>query len=310
MVIHMHTWGLSVFRGGFVATKEFKTIDKQIELLKSRKLTITDEAKAKNFLLKNNYYRISGYSLTLRDHDEFFEGTTFQNIIDIYNFDAALRHVLLENIEKIEITIKSIFAYKFSEKYGALGYLKSSSFTDYGEHLRIINKANEQKEKRLSHEAFLKHFMVDCEGDIPFWAYVDLLTIADISMLYRISHDEIRDLVAGMMGILPSNRSEIMGKYMHGMTILRNLCAHGSRLYNRLFITKPSLNSKEKKLLRRDENGMIDNSHLFGYILNMARLLSSEDFKEMKKQIVNLNQEIPFVSMRYYGFPDNWKEVI
>ena len=310
MVKHMHTWGLSVFRGGFVSVKEFKTIDEQIEILKSRKLTITDEVTAKTFLRRNNYYRVSGYSLTLRDHDEFFEGASFQNIIDIYDFDAALRHILLESIEKIEIAIKSIFAYKFSEKYGALGYLKSSNFTNCSEYLRIINKANEQKEKRLSHEAFLKHFMEDCDGDIPFWAYVDLLTIADISMLYQISHHDIQDTVAGMMRILPSNRVEILGKYMHGMTILRNLCAHGSRLYNRLFITKPSLNSKEKKLLRTDENGIVDNAHLFGYILNMKRLLSSDDFNEMKDRIVELTEKIPFVSMRYYGFPDNWKDVI
>lgn len=293
-----------------MAVKEFKTIDEQINILKSRGLTIDDEIIAKTFLRKNNYYRVSGYSLTLRDHDEFFEGASFQNIIDIYNFDAALRHILLENIEKIEITMKSIFAHKFSEKYGALGYLKSSNFTNYVEYLRILNKANEQKEKRLSHEAFLKHFMENCDGEIPFWAYVDLLTIADISMLYQISHNDIQEIVAGTMGIMPSNRVEILGKYMHGMTILRNLCAHGSRLYNRLFITKPSLNSKEKKLLRTDENGLVDNAHLFGYILNMKRLLSNDDFNGMKDRIIKLTERIPFVSMRYYGFPDDWKDVI
>lgn len=293
-----------------MAVKDFKTIDEQINILKSRGLTIDDEIIAKTFLRKNNYYRVSGYSLTLRDHDQFFEGASFQNIIDIYNFDAGLRHILLENIEKIEITMKSIFSHKFSEKYGALGYLKSSNFTNSAEYLRILNKANEQKAKRLSHEAFLKHFMENCDGEIPFWAYVDLLTIADISMLFQISYNDIQEVVAGTLGIMPPNRVELLGKYMHGMTILRNLCAHGSRLYNRLFITKPSLNSKEKKLLRTDENGLVDNAHLFGYILNMRRLLSSDDFNGMKDRIIKLTETIPFVSMRYYGFPDNWKDVI
>ena len=97
---------------------------------------------------------------------------------------------------------------------------------------------------------------------------------------------------------------------MHGMTILRNLCAHGSRLYNRLFIRKPSLSGKEKKLLRTDEDGLVDNAHLFGYILNMKRLLSSHDFDGMKDRMVKLTEKIPFVSMRYYGFPDNWKDII
>ena len=55
----------------YMAEKEFKTIDEQIELLKSRGLCIPDEAAAGSFLLRNNYYRLSGYSLMLRNHDVF-----------------------------------------------------------------------------------------------------------------------------------------------------------------------------------------------------------------------------------------------
>lgn len=49
-----------------MADKDFKTIEEQLEILRSRGLTISDESQAKDFLLRNNYYRISGYSLTLR----------------------------------------------------------------------------------------------------------------------------------------------------------------------------------------------------------------------------------------------------
>lgn len=58
--------------------KNFKTIEEQIEILKSRGLSIQDVSIAKDFLLRNNYYRISGYSLTLRNHDVFSENATFQ----------------------------------------------------------------------------------------------------------------------------------------------------------------------------------------------------------------------------------------
>ena len=293
-----------------MSVKDFKSIEEQIEILCSRGLKIDDHAAARNFLLKNNYYRISGYSLTLRDHDQFSPGTRFQNIIDIYTFDAKLRHILLEKIEVIEIMLKSVYAYKFSEKYGPLGYLNSKNFTDTQEFLRIIGKGKEQKEKRKSHEAYLRHFDDDCDGDIPFWAYVDLLSIADISKLYQISDEEIKSDVAGILWIFPNNRAEILGKCMHGMTILRNLCAHGSRLFNRIFITKPNLSSKEKTLLMKNEDGTVDNSHLFGYILNMKRLLHSTEFSEMKSKIIQLTVEIPFVSMRYYGFPEGWESII
>lgn len=41
--------------------KLFKTIDQQIELLKSRGMKFHNETKAKHYLLNLNYYRLSGY---------------------------------------------------------------------------------------------------------------------------------------------------------------------------------------------------------------------------------------------------------
>lgn len=106
-----------------MADKDFKTIDEQIEILRSRGLTIEDEAEAKDFLLRNNYYRVSGYSLTLRKNDVFAKSATFQNIEDIYNFDHEFRHIILHHIETIEVQMKSIYAYEFTKVYGPLGYL-------------------------------------------------------------------------------------------------------------------------------------------------------------------------------------------
>lgn len=111
--------------------KEFKTTEEQIELLKSRGLTVNDYQASKSFLLRNNYYRVSGYSLTLRNHDVFYAGVSFQNIVDIYQFDHEMRHILLKYLEIIETAVKSVFAYEFSKSYTSLGYLDSSLFCDY-----------------------------------------------------------------------------------------------------------------------------------------------------------------------------------
>ena len=91
-----------------MADKDFKTIDEQIELLRSRGLTIEDEAEAKDFLLRNNYYRVSGYSLTLRKNDVFAKSATFQNIEDIYNFDHEFRHIILHHMGRWAIWMPQI----------------------------------------------------------------------------------------------------------------------------------------------------------------------------------------------------------
>lgn len=44
-----------------MADKDFKTIDEQIEILRSRGLSIEEEAESKDFLLRNNYCRVSGW---------------------------------------------------------------------------------------------------------------------------------------------------------------------------------------------------------------------------------------------------------
>ena len=292
-----------------MSDKEFKTIDEQLNILISRGLIVNDTEKAKTFLLHNNYYRISGYSLTLRKHDVFSETSTFQNIIDIYSFDHELRHILLKYIEIIEVTLKSVYAYKFTEKHGALGYLESSFFTDTEKHKEIIEKAEKQKFMRLPHEAYLKHFIDDLHQDVPFWAYVDLLTISDISFLYSISEKDIKKSVADEFGLHFKRGSDILGHFMHSITIIRNLCAHGSRLFNRLFEQKPSLNRDEQSLLIRND-GIIDNSHLYGFIIIMRRLLPDNDFTELKNSIIDITQKYPFVSMKYYGFRDDWKDVL
>lgn len=290
--------------------KSFKTIDEQLDILISRGLKVNNKEKAKKFLLHNNYYRVSGYSLTLRNHDVFFKSAEFQNIVDIYNFDHELRHIILEYIEIIEVTVKSVYSYIFTKQHGSIGYLNPNFFTNTDKYNDIIQKAEAQKKARLPHEAYLKHYIEDLNQEVPFWAYVDLLTISNISFLYTISETDIKNEVASEFGLTMKKGSQIFAKYMHSMTIIRNLCAHGSRLYNRLFEQKPSLNRKEQALLIKDEQGNIDNSHLYGFILIMRRLLSKDDFEEMKKKIINLTKTYPFVSMHYYGFRCDWKNVL
>lgn len=162
--------------------------------------------------------------------------------------------------------------------------------------------------QRLPHEAYLKHFINELHQDIPLWAYVDLFTISDISFLYSISEQSIKDAVAHTFGLTMNKGASILVSYMHSMTILRNLCAHGGRIYNRLFEQKPSLNKAEKALLRKKSNGEIDNAHLYGFLLIMKRLLPADKFSKMKNSIITLTKKYPFVRMDYYGFRSDWQQ--
>ena len=289
--------------------KPFKNIQEQVELLKSRGLTVEDADSAAEFLLYHNYYRVSGYSLTLRKDDVFYESATMQNIIDIYEFDHELRHILLKHLETIEIKMKSVYSYEFAQMYSPYNYEDPSLFADSDKHKEIMEKAERQKNLSLKNEAYLKHFS-DTGQKMPIWAYVSLLTIADISLLYKISETELKNKVAEDFFINTPNRADLLSRFMHSMTIVRNLCAHGSRLYNRIFQQKPGLKKSELSLLIKNDKNIVDNQHLYGFIFVMRRLLSKQDFSTLKSEIETLSKKYPFVNLKYYGFREDWKEVL
>ena len=289
--------------------KPFKNIQEQVELLKSRGLTVEDADSAAEFLLYHNYYRVSGYSLTLRKDDVFYESATMQGIIDIYEFDHELRHILLKHLETIEIKMKSVYSYEFAQMYSPYNYEDPSLFADSDKHKEIMEKAERQKNLSLKNEAYLKHFS-DTGQKMPIWAYVSLLTIADISLLYKISETELKNKVAEDFFINTPNRADLLSRFMHSMTIVRNLCAHGSRLYNRIFQQKPGLKKSELSLLIKNDKNIVDNQHLYGFIFVMRRLLSKQDFSTLKSEIETLSKKYPFVNLKYYGFREDWKEVL
>ena len=73
-----------------MATKVFKTLDEQIEILKNKNLIIKDIDAAKEILLRENYFFLMGYRHLFLKHDSsrtFKEGTTFEELYSLFVFD-------------------------------------------------------------------------------------------------------------------------------------------------------------------------------------------------------------------------------
>jgi abortive infection bacteriophage resistance protein len=80
--------------------KEFKTLDEQIEILQSRGMVINDIEKTKSLLLRENYFFISGYRhmfLKSSKDKNFIEGTTFEELYAVFQFDRSFRNLLFKN---------------------------------------------------------------------------------------------------------------------------------------------------------------------------------------------------------------------
>jgi abortive infection bacteriophage resistance protein len=138
----------------------------QVELLKSRGLIVNDTTKAIKILSAVNYYRLSAYSLGLRKDDIFFEGTTFEQIYQLYEFDTKLRHVLVSAIEIIEIKFRTKIAYYLAMEHDPMSYLDTSLFKDKIRHETFVAEFEREKERQKG-TAFVKHYIDLYNGEMP-----------------------------------------------------------------------------------------------------------------------------------------------
>ena len=285
--------------------KVFKTIEEQIELLKNRGLIIENDEEVRNFLLLNNYYRISGYTLNLRENNKFFARTSIGDVYKIYYFDQELRSLILYALLEIEINIKSIYSHLFASKFGPLGYLDKNNFCNDDIYQDVIDKVNKLVKVNTKNELYLQHFD-NIKEDIPIWAYIESFTLSDLSKIYSISNNDLQKKIATIFKIKSNKRNIILKNHIYCLSFLRNICAHNGRLYNRTFNTKPSLNKREKELLIK-HNEIVNNDFLFGFIILIIKLLPQNRRTVFITKIITAKNNYSSVDMNYYGFCDEWK---
>ena len=59
-----------------------------------------------------------------------------------------------------------------------------------------------------------------------------------------------------------------------------------------------------------EKNGVVDNAHLYSFVLIMKRLLIRDEFVTMKSEIYELTKKYPFIDMKHYGFRNDWYTVL
>lgn len=131
-------------------TKPALSLEKQINLLVQRGMTIPDQAKAEHYLRYIGYYRLSGYWHPFQfpagtaHPDNFRPGTDFQTILNIYIFDRRLRVLLMDAIERIEVSARAVISNTMSEAYGPHWHLSPCYFPNAAEHTNFLDRARQE----------------------------------------------------------------------------------------------------------------------------------------------------------------------
>lgn len=307
--------------------KSFKTLDELVELLKQRGIDIPDASSyeyAKNVLGKIGYYNlINGYNklflLSGNTDVTYRPGTTMVEINALYQFDRVLRHIFFRYILEAETHIKSLISYYFSEVHGHKNYLIYTNFnTALKDSESKITSLIAEIQKQLasrSTDPSIAHYL-KVHGYVPLWVLNNILTLGTISKFYSLMLPQERQNVSRCFSIMDNELENILAY----ISIVRNFCAHGNRLY--CFRTKKPLSStKYHSELRIEQNPdgeyLKGKRDLFACLIALKNILSKNDFRRMSDEIFraikHLSTKLNILSqdqiLNEMGFPNNWLEL-
>ena len=256
------------------------SIQEQLELLQQRGLNIQNRELAAHFLEHIGYYRLSAYWLPFEQHHTtgnsrnhtFQPNTSFSQIIRLYAFDCELRHLVLEAIERIEISARTQWANALAMKYGAHAHLDKTLFASPHQHDQIVSRL--EQDLKNSTETFVVHYRrnYDTPELPPIWAIVETLSFGSLSRWIKSTKDNaIKKSIAQNIG-LPTVDS--LEKTLHTLTPVRNVCAHHGRLWNRRFAMRPPTIKALRNQMATDR---LAANHLYNYALVIGLMMAAID---------------------------------
>lgn len=231
-----------------------------VALLQERGMLISDEERARRKLSQIGYYRLSGFwypcrkgavdesgayvkdlltGLPLRE-DTFQDNTRFNEIIDLYLFDKKLRQLMLDAIERIEIHVRSVIAHEIG-RFDPLAYLDTSFINPKilqdrrNKAGQVVNfwKVWDTKQQELvdnsKEECIVWH--KKSGRSVPFWVVIETWDFGIMSKYFENLKGKYQEKICHRLDV-PNKK--VLAGWLQEINILRNHCAHHSRIWNRV----------------------------------------------------------------------------
>lgn len=292
-------------------TKPVLTIDEQIQHLRQKGMSLNDEEQARQYLRFVSYYRLSAYWLPFEfekaeqeQNGCFKSEANFEQVIKLYEFDLKLRQLLYAAISDVEIAVRGTWAYHLAQLGCGHSYLEKEHYRDEDKFDK--NKDKLKEEFSNSKEVFAEHYRNKYTEELPpVWMASEILSFGSLSHWYaNLKNTKIRKSISKNF-LLHHN---LFQTYIHHLSVVRNICAHHGRLWNR--IIKPKLKLADhpanlSKSLSREKPNRIYNT-LVMLAFTREELFSDFDWRD---QIIAHVKTLPFGELNQLGFPENWEEL-
>lgn len=290
-----------------IYSKKALSIPDQIRKLKERGLAIDNETRAMSYLSNISYYRLRAYTYPFQDNDNpnhpFTSRISLDEIIGLYVFDRRLRLLVLNAIEKIEVSIRTQIIYHWAMKYGSHWHLDDNLYRNQIQFRKDMMRL--QEEINRSSETFIDHYKSKyCRPpEPPSWMSLEVSGFGLLSTIFKnLKQGDEKKTVTRYYGIYDIG---VMESWMHSFSNLRNICAHHSRLWNRRLTAHIKLPTRTKNVFIQDLN--IYPYKLYAALCCMKYVLDiiSPDHAFTSK-LKDLMHDCPLAQEKEMGFPPTW----
>ena len=278
-----------------------------VSILKDRGLDVGDFQRAEHYIQNIGYYRLSAYLYPLlqmpKDAHRYKTGSTFQDALNLYRFDKKLRLFLFNEIEKVEIALRSALANIVAEETGNIFWMTDvAMFANADKFNRTMALVG--KELKSSKEEFILHFKEKYSNAYPpAWILVEILPFGVVTRIYEnLADNALRKKVAARFSLpVP-----VFTSWMTVITLTRNSCCHHSRVWNKSNAIPPLM---AKKLNGKWVNAEISPKRVFYNICIIKWFVDVvSPGNDMKGHLQRLLAAYPMVDIKAMGFPENWLE--
>lgn len=289
-----------------------------IQRLKSRGMIFLDETKAKDVFSYISYFRLKYYWKDMYETNEelvFVNNTFFETVVERYNFDRQLRLVLFDAIEMIEVALRTKIINYLSQKAGnGIWYIDYSLFNDAKFHFDFV--IDLKHEFNRSSEPFAKEYIVthqnwDYEsfnGDNPdAWMIFESATFGTLSKMYKNLKNQLPECskIANDFGLYSVRE---LSSWLESISVLRNIIAHHSRLWNRTLSKQPSNIKGHKYKWLSNPLTHYQSKKPYGVITAMLYLCDSVcPNNNIREKILSLISENPRIPIQTLGFVGDWQ---
>jgi len=258
-----------------------------------------------NRLAVISYYRLAAYWHPFRQSDDTFKpGTHFDTVWTRYVFDRHLRLHLLDALERIEVAVRSQLALHHSQRYNPFAYANDPASVPRLDQRRRQRFQNELvAEFHHSEEMFVQHFK-HTYGDehryLPVWMACEIMSFGCMLTFFRGCQPDIQRRVAQTFGV----HHKVLESWLLALNVIRNVCAHHSRLWNRVLGIKPKIPDKDDQW---HTPVAVGNDRVFGILTIckycMDRIAPQSRWPHRFQQLLERFDGIPLDAM---GIEANW----